>query len=787
LSNPYLERIKREAVQRQQIVKEISEKKNQTPPKSSPKPSPGPQPIIKTPSSQPKTNTKSVPVNKGVIKHIENVKTQVETRKNIAEKIISNQPVNKKPSQDSKPKPSHMIPITTDIKLKPEPPEPKPVTYTPQQYLQEITEQHQQAKKQLEQFEQTPTPKYTPGYVSPIEQILNIERNIYIKELQRYEAQTERNKTRVADQVREWHPDTKIVKTSSGYNVKFPYSGAERYGYYKNLLDPNEQKDFGSHAKSFGLNLAASLSAEDPLGVTSSYYRATGDNQKAIDTKIKAIHSTKYKPFHEHYFSMPTTQIGLAAAGGAGVGAATKAGYLTSSAARIGLVSVGAVGVGSSAYSIGGDVVKGRHGEALGKGVTLGFSFAAGYAGYKYGQSVKAVPTRVSNFAKNVKFKYAKKTGKGLYKESELTDVYDGGGQWQEVSNTGESIKPQSYDSSISFKDASGVYSQKLGSPRYSKLTKTTGWSKTHEGYLTRAAYDKHVTKTTGWKDVFSSRRGGLLESDIPKTSSNIKGRFLYDYKTGMSNRLETVPAKVSNVKFFKPSKTVEPVKVTSSSSPVQTVAKPVSSTPLISRSYSPPTYNTGYPTLGVSYGASHGGYASAMGFTSLNQLNRMEEGIVQTSGRWNNVKPSSKVGSVPVFGSNVNTASAVKTNIYTDVKPIFKTLSRYDTSTTQSYLQDTSQSYSQDVVQTQIQRQISKNQQSYKTSQTYVSKTVPKTIPVVTTKSYNFKTTKPNIIPFLKFDDNVKKQRKKTFMKGYKVGFRSTSWKPFKWKFLEA
>jgi len=143
-----------------------------------PKPSPGPQPIIKTPSSQPKTNTKSVPVNKGVIKHIENVKTQVETRKNIAEKIISNQPVNKKPSpgpqpiiiktpderiipqeiidnqpvnkkpsQDSKPKPSHMIPITTDIELKPEPKQ-KPYDYL-------IRHSPKETSKNLKMFEKT--------------------------------------------------------------------------------------------------------------------------------------------------------------------------------------------------------------------------------------------------------------------------------------------------------------------------------------------------------------------------------------------------------------------------------------------------------------------------------------------------------------------------------------------------------------------------------------------------------------------------------------------------------
>lgn len=183
-----------------------------------------------------------------------------------------------------------------------------------------------------------------------------------------------------------WHPETKVVKTDQGYDTVFPYAGAENYKDYKERLDRG----------GVGGLLATAFTGEDPLGLASAYYMATGEKQKAIDVKIKSLHHIKNikSPVDaaSWYLNMPVTQIGFAAIGAYGVGKAAP--YVTGMVAR----ATGAYGAtvfktGLAAGSIalaaptGKNIIKqvetGQTGEAFGNIAMLGFNLAAGYAGYK--------------------------------------------------------------------------------------------------------------------------------------------------------------------------------------------------------------------------------------------------------------------------------------------------------------------------------------------------------------------------------------------------------------------
>ena len=238
------------------------------------------------------------------------------------------------------------------------------------------------------------------------------------KKIQEYQKmsnqiQNERNKLWQAgrDAQDEWHPKTKVIEYNPAthhirngnvvkgqekdyvegetvrYHYKFPYGGAERYGSYKESLDKG----------GFGGLLATAFTGEDPLGLASAYYMATGDKQKAIDTKIKALHGVKQvqegweespleglKRGTMWYMNMPTTQIGLAAIGGEAMGAGL--GYASSVAPKVATgakIVGGGAGLVMGAQEAGnmyGMYQRGEYGELLGRGVTAGL---AGYAGYK--------------------------------------------------------------------------------------------------------------------------------------------------------------------------------------------------------------------------------------------------------------------------------------------------------------------------------------------------------------------------------------------------------------------
>lgn len=194
---------------------------------------------------------------------------------------------------------------------------------------------------------------------------------------------------KIKKDVQNWHPDTKIYKSDEGYRFEFPYAGAEKYGQYKKSLD-----------KSGFLGLfATALTGSDPLGIPSAYYMATGNRQKAIDKKIQAIHSTK-EGFVPFAFKMPTTQIGIAAVGGQAFGAGTTytTGYLTgrygATSTAMSLFKGSQLLAGGTMAAITGKSVyetfeKQGVGEGLGMVATMSLAVAAGYKGYKSGQSMK--------------------------------------------------------------------------------------------------------------------------------------------------------------------------------------------------------------------------------------------------------------------------------------------------------------------------------------------------------------------------------------------------------------
>jgi hypothetical protein len=192
---------------------------------------------------------------------------------------------------------------------------------------------------------------------------------------------------------REWHPDTEVIKKTEGYEVKFPYAGAESYGSYKRGLDK---------AGFFG-NLGTSLTPEDPLGITSLFYNLTGERQKAIDVKVKAMHRTTVikeaggiisPEFAKYWFENPATQIGMAVVGGYGIGklgtyaaGRVSGSVLATRALQIGGLSIGAALAAPAVIDIHSTWKRGDTGEAVGKLGMLGVQVGAGYSGYKMGAS----------------------------------------------------------------------------------------------------------------------------------------------------------------------------------------------------------------------------------------------------------------------------------------------------------------------------------------------------------------------------------------------------------------
>jgi hypothetical protein len=173
----------------------------------------------------------------------------------------------------------------------------------------------------------------------------------------------------------------------------FEYHGAENYGSYRKAL---EKSDFG------GL-LATAFTPQDPLGLASAYYTATGDKEKGVDVKIKAMQGVadvkeawKQGPSLNAlnaslgwYASMPLSQIAISAVSGGvvgkGLGYATKVLPRVATAGKI-------IGLGAGAYlgyeqgkQMYGQYERGEYGELLGGLVSAGLTMYAGAKTFQEG------------------------------------------------------------------------------------------------------------------------------------------------------------------------------------------------------------------------------------------------------------------------------------------------------------------------------------------------------------------------------------------------------------------
>jgi len=200
------------------------------------------------------------------------------------------------------------------------------------------------------------------------------------------------------------------VTTHPEYEALFPFVGAEKYyssieQFKKTPTIPVQILPGVSvplHTGSF----VTTFTKEDPLGLVSAYYTATGEKQKALETKAKAWGNLKsmYGPkgemtwggFGRFWLESPITQIGLAYGIGVGVGAgstyaasAIGAKYGAGSAAMWGFrgtqAAVGGVFIGLAAADVKQTLDVLGPGEAFGKAGLYGFQFAGAMAGYVAG------------------------------------------------------------------------------------------------------------------------------------------------------------------------------------------------------------------------------------------------------------------------------------------------------------------------------------------------------------------------------------------------------------------
>lgn len=661
----------------------------------------------------------------------------------VARAIKEVQQIQKQPS--SKPAP---VPYKPDAPYVP----PKE-TLTPKEYYQEQKAQETTIETKIKETQLPPKDLFA---AIRQERFFPGQTTRYKQELESTLIQQRRTTETARRGITEWHPETRVIKTHEGYRIDFPYAGAEQYGTYTKMY----QKEKGK------LLFATALTGGDPLGIPSAYYMATGKKQKAFDIKVKALAATRSQSFFQHYISMPTTQIGLAAAGGIGMGSVTSAGYLAGTAAKVGMVVLGGTMIGMGASRPVGMALTGKPGEALGSAATLGFTLGAGYAGFRYGQTVKPVPVKVSKLYKSYKFHKAMRTGKGLYKESELVDIYDTGKPWEPLPFKGEKFSVKGYDYKITGKEPLGTVTVK-GQPRYSDLPKTTGWQKPHEGYLARGAYDTHVTKTTGWKPYLKGR--GYLESDMPKpVGFKASGKYLYDVKTGIATRLETTVKPVSPWRF-KP--VVSGRTIIAKTPSLKTVMiKPITKiTPVYKTpSYVPPsTVATGYPKLGY-YPTTTGGWASAYGMgVSLSYIESLEEGIQYRSKYWAGVVPiksvDTKLGTVSILGKGLAVDSMKGLDVIQ--QPIS--------------MSDVTSALASDTAQRQQQRQQQKQDIVYKqiTQPIYKTHTVYKT-PIVSRVSFKPITPKVPGFGFPSLPGISKRKKKKKDAIEWDKGYRYRKWK---------
>jgi len=187
-----------------------------------------------------------------------------------------------------------------------------------------------------------------------------------------------------------WSPDTRIKRTSESYQINFPYAGAEDYRYYNKIT------------KNPLVGLATSFTGEDPLGLKSSYYRATGQHEKVTETKIKAMQEAR-KPFHEFYLGSPMGVIGITAltAGGAtiGLGALSQIVPRTAQVIGYGGTILYGTSIGAQAIpSVYKSYKTGDWGSTIGLSTMTGLSLASAYGGAKAGFSIIKPKMHITQF-----------------------------------------------------------------------------------------------------------------------------------------------------------------------------------------------------------------------------------------------------------------------------------------------------------------------------------------------------------------------------------------------------
>jgi len=180
----------------------------------------------------------------------------------------------------------------------------------------------------------------------------------------------------------EWHPETRIIKTDTGYKVDFPYAGAEHYATYKEEL----KRDWLSES-------ATKLTAGNILGLPSFYEERFGSKQKAIDIKIEELHKIKTDPIGQGIQSpighIPYMFLG---AFGIGKGLAYVGGrliarpFVSTVVTKVIPTAVGTALITPTAIDIKHTFERGDTGKAIGKLTVLSMYVGAGYKGFKAGQ-----------------------------------------------------------------------------------------------------------------------------------------------------------------------------------------------------------------------------------------------------------------------------------------------------------------------------------------------------------------------------------------------------------------
>ena len=208
--------------------------------------------------------------------------------------------------------------------------------------------------------------------------------------------------TKHISEVEGWHRKTVVreVKTDTGYEYKpdFPFVGAEKYYYYKSLLesDPGRATALGWGWGGYG-------------NVDIAFYKLTGQSEKALEKQIGQLARYDYAQqqiksgdiggfsttYWLGYMDSPATQIGLAYVGGMAVGkytalkgtvaAATTGKVVSGITGKVITYGIGAGLVGYKTYDVAKSVERGDIGEAVGKTWLFGTTVVSGVAGFQTG------------------------------------------------------------------------------------------------------------------------------------------------------------------------------------------------------------------------------------------------------------------------------------------------------------------------------------------------------------------------------------------------------------------